>query len=140
VPPCWHAARGSLQTPGARQVRSFARGQGKSEQTIGALAGLLAAAGPFPRSISSFPWGVVSDRIGRKVPSPGPPGAAGASGERCAEREVCGRVGPLVPARQLCSTEGPGADRAACCAAGLRLAAAFVPALPVGGQPAETAV
>jgi MFS family permease len=70
VPPCLHAARGSLPTPAARQVRSFARGQGKSEQTIGALAGLLAAAGPFPRSISSFPWGVVSDRIGRKVPSP----------------------------------------------------------------------
>ncbi|KAK9822464.1 hypothetical protein WJX81_005081 [Elliptochloris bilobata] len=48
-------------------VRDFARGEGKSEQQIGALAGLLAAAGPFPRSISSFPWGMVSDRIGRKI-------------------------------------------------------------------------
>ena len=50
-------------------MRDFARGMGKSEQQIGALAGLLAAAGPFPRSISSFPWGMISDRIGRKVTS-----------------------------------------------------------------------
>lgn len=52
-------------TLAAYMVRGFE--QDKSEQVIGQLTGLLAAAAPFARFIGSFPWGMVSDYTGRKV-------------------------------------------------------------------------
>lgn len=48
-------------------VRDFFAAEGKSEQVIAQLAGLLASTQSLGRAIASFPWGIVSDVIGRKV-------------------------------------------------------------------------
>ena len=53
-------------TLSAYMVRRF-EGDQASEQVIGQLTGLLAAAAPFSRFLSSFFWGVTSDYTGRKV-------------------------------------------------------------------------
>ena len=37
-------------------VRKFFEGEGYREAALGQLAGLLASAGPFPRSLVSYPW------------------------------------------------------------------------------------
>ena len=55
-------------TLSAYMVRQY-QGEGASEQVIGQLTGLLAAAAPFSRFLFSFPLGVVSDYVGRKVRS-----------------------------------------------------------------------
>ncbi|KAK9799374.1 hypothetical protein WJX73_005735 [Symbiochloris irregularis] len=52
-------------TLSAYMVRHF-EGPDASEQLIGQLTGLMAAAAPFSRFLSSFPLGVVSDYVGRK--------------------------------------------------------------------------
>lgn len=48
-------------------VRDFYSKQGKSEQLIAQLTGVLAATQSLGRAIASFPWGLISDVIGRKV-------------------------------------------------------------------------
>lgn len=53
-------------TLSAYMVRSF-EGPDASEQLIGQLTGILAAAAPFSRFLCSLPWGLVSDVTGRKV-------------------------------------------------------------------------
>ena len=53
-------------TLAAYMVRDFAKGE-YSEQTIGQLTGLLAAASSFARSVTAFSWGLLSDKTGRKV-------------------------------------------------------------------------
>lgn len=50
-------------------VRDFVAAQGKSEQLIAQLTGLLAATQSLGCAIASYPWGLVSDVIGRKVMS-----------------------------------------------------------------------
>lgn len=48
-------------------VRDFYQDKGGSEQLIAQLTGLLAATQSFARSLTSLPWGILSDIVGRKV-------------------------------------------------------------------------
>lgn len=48
-------------------VRDFFSAEGKSEQVIAQLTGLLASTQSLGRAIASYPWGMISDVIGRKV-------------------------------------------------------------------------
>ena len=48
-------------------VRDFYQDKGGSEQLIAQLTGLLAATQSFSRTLSSLPWGIISDIVGRKV-------------------------------------------------------------------------
>lgn len=48
-------------------VRDFYAAERKSEQVIAQLAGLLASTQSLGRAIASFPWGMISDVVGRKV-------------------------------------------------------------------------
>ena len=50
-------------------VRDFFSAEGKSEQVVAQLAGLLASTQSLGRAIASFPWGMISDVVGRKVTS-----------------------------------------------------------------------
>lgn len=47
-------------------VRNFEAGEQMDEARIGRLTGLLAALYSFTQCTTSLPWGVVSNRIGRK--------------------------------------------------------------------------
>ena len=48
-------------------VRDFFAAEGKSEQVIAQLTGLLASTQSLGRAIASYPWGMISDVVGRKA-------------------------------------------------------------------------
>ena len=54
-------------------VRFFYEGEEHSEQKIAQLTGILAASQSFFRSLSAYGWGILLDKVGRKVSRRGYP-------------------------------------------------------------------
>ena len=120
-------------------VRDFS-GPGTSEQAIGQLTGLLAAAQSFARSLTAFPWGILSDLIGRKVGAavtfhqrPCHPILTVCHSGRVASSQVCVIVGT---AASMVSLLGYGISRSYMAA----LLARAIPALLVGSPVALKAM
>lgn len=76
---CFPRIKNSPSTPpilsrtAVYMVRDFqaAAGDAASEQAVGRATGMLAATFCAAQLVTSYPWGMVSDRVGRKVSTAG---------------------------------------------------------------------